>query len=263
MRVLMQNARPVAPQLLHVPTDAEHKAEVHAERADVRARLARDPEHAQVALRVELEQLALVDGAHTQLALHRGDERRALEERTCKRADRLSELRLALDRLMQPHDGDVFLARVLLRLYEAGRAVDADNQAARHLRVQRAAVPCLLDAQDALEPGDDLVRRGVRRLVEVDDAVLEVVAQWPHERRVPTGNRCVVARARVQVAVVLEQQRPAGRVDGRRVRLGLDQPHAGITRRGITLDGLLLPHFPLLPPNTSPVMISTLTWRAT
>ncbi len=46
----------------------------------VEAGLHGDPEDAHVALLVVLEQLALVDGTHAQLALHSADERRPLEE---------------------------------------------------------------------------------------------------------------------------------------------------------------------------------------
>jgi len=69
---------------------------------------------------------------------------------------------------VQAHDGHVLLASALLRLDQARRAVDANDKAAGDLRVERAAVARLLDAKDALDPRDNLVRRGVRRLVEVD-----------------------------------------------------------------------------------------------
>mmetsp|Transcript_11307 Transcript_11307/g.27527 ORF Transcript_11307/g.27527 Transcript_11307/m.27527 type:complete len:303 (+) Transcript_11307:533-1441(+) len=79
VRVLVQDARAVAAQLLHVPAHAKHEAQVHAERADVGARFAGDPEDAEVALRVVLEELALVNGAHAQLALDGRDKRGPLE----------------------------------------------------------------------------------------------------------------------------------------------------------------------------------------
>ena len=65
---------------LHVGTDAEEEAEVDAEGADVCAGLAADPEDAQMPFAVVFEELALVDGAHTKLALHGTDEWRALYE---------------------------------------------------------------------------------------------------------------------------------------------------------------------------------------
>ncbi len=69
---------------LHVRADAEQQAEVHAQRADVGARLALDPEDAEVARLVVLEQLGLVDRAHAQLALDGRDQRRALRKKSGK-----------------------------------------------------------------------------------------------------------------------------------------------------------------------------------
>jgi hypothetical protein len=219
--VLVESARAHAAQLLHVAARAEQQAEVHAERADVGARLARDPENGKVALRVELHEPRLVDGADAQLALDGRDERRPLEERARKRLDGAHDLGLRLGRAVEAHDGHVLLARGLLRLDEARGAVDADDEAARHLGVERAAVARLVDAQDALDPGHDLVRGGVGRLVEVDAAGLDVLREGALERRVARGDGRVVARAHVQRVVVLQQQRPRGRVGARRARLRL------------------------------------------
>ena len=61
---------------------------------------------------------------------------------------------LGLDALVQPVDGDVLLARALLRLDQPRRTLHAHDQAASHLRVKRARVARLLHAQDALDPGE-------------------------------------------------------------------------------------------------------------
>ena len=63
-------------------TNAEHEAQVHAEGPDVGARLAGDPEHDEVPLRIVLYEPALVDRAHAQLALDCGDDWRPLEQCT-------------------------------------------------------------------------------------------------------------------------------------------------------------------------------------
>ena len=65
---------------LHVRANAEQQAQVHAHGADVGTGLTGDPEHHQRPLLVVLQQLAVVDGAHAQLALHRRNERRPLEQ---------------------------------------------------------------------------------------------------------------------------------------------------------------------------------------
>ena len=69
---------------LHVSAAAQQKAQMYAQRPDVGAGLAADPEHGQVAGLVVAVELDVVDGAHAQLPLHRRDERRALEQRSCR-----------------------------------------------------------------------------------------------------------------------------------------------------------------------------------
>ena len=64
---------------LHVRAHTQEEAQVHAEGADVGARLAGHPEDDQVALRVVLYEPALVHGAHPQLALDGRDQGRPLE----------------------------------------------------------------------------------------------------------------------------------------------------------------------------------------
>ena len=58
---------------------------------------------------------------------------------------------------MQPVDADVLLAGALLRLDQPRRPLHAHDEAARHLGVERARVTGLVDAQDALDPGHDLL----------------------------------------------------------------------------------------------------------
>ena len=69
---------------LHVSSHAQQQAQVDTQGTDVGPGLAADPEYEQVALLVVLKHLALVDGAHAQLALDRGDDRRPLEQGTLR-----------------------------------------------------------------------------------------------------------------------------------------------------------------------------------
>lgn len=62
--------------------NAEKETKVHAERTDIGASLAIDPEDAKVPVLVELDQLALINRSHTQPPLDGSDERRTLEECT-------------------------------------------------------------------------------------------------------------------------------------------------------------------------------------
>ena len=73
------------PTHLHVSSHSQQQPQVHTHGPDVRARLTADPEDGQVVLLIVLNQLALVDGAHTQLALHSRDEGGTLEQGACQR----------------------------------------------------------------------------------------------------------------------------------------------------------------------------------
>ena len=60
--------------------NTEKEAEMYAECPDVSTGLTRDPEHSEVALFIELQQLRFMDGAYAKLPFHSRDERRTLEE---------------------------------------------------------------------------------------------------------------------------------------------------------------------------------------
>lgn len=55
--VLRHRTTSYSPQFLHVSADSDQQPQVHAERSNVRASFAADPEHGQVALIVEFEEL--------------------------------------------------------------------------------------------------------------------------------------------------------------------------------------------------------------
>ena len=173
---LPQRPRPHAAQLLHVPPRAEEQAEVDAQGADVGAGLARDPEDGEAAGFIEFEEFRLVNGAHAQLALDRGDQRGALEQGTRQGRERARDGGFAaFHGAVEPRDAHILFPRPLLALDEAGGAVDAHDQVPGDLGVERARVACLVDAQDAADPGDDLVRGRVGGFVQVDDAVPDIV----------------------------------------------------------------------------------------
>lgn len=107
---------------------AEEQTQVHAEGTDIGAGLAGHPKDAEVAVVVELDQLALVDRADTQLALDGRNEGRALEESTGEGLESLGESGLAAgDGVVEADNGNVLLTGTLLGLDEAGGAVNADN----------------------------------------------------------------------------------------------------------------------------------------
>lgn len=71
-----------------------------------------------------------------------------------------------------------------------------------------------LDAEEAFDPGDDLMGGRVSRLVEVEDAVFEILREGAFERGVAGGERGVVAGTDVEAVVVFEEDGPLGGVDG-------------------------------------------------
>jgi len=68
-----------------VRANTEQQTQMHAQCSDVGTRLAADPEDTQLAVVVELDQLALVDRTDTELTLNSRDEWRSLEERASQR----------------------------------------------------------------------------------------------------------------------------------------------------------------------------------
>ncbi len=198
---LAEGTTPDTAELLHVSADAEEETEVNAERSDVGAGLAADPEDGEVAVVVELEELALVDGADAELALDGRDQRRALEQGAGERLDDARQLLGVGELVVQAQHGHVLLSGALLALDQPRGTVDADDQAAGHLGVERARVARLLDAQDPADPRDDLVRRRVRRLVQVDHPGRHVRLEVALQRRAPVRDGRKVRRPHQQLVL--------------------------------------------------------------
>lgn len=134
-------------QLLHVGTDTEQQTQVHTQGTDISTSLAADPENTEVAVVVELDELALVDGSDTELTLDGRDQGRALEQSTSQGLEGAGELSLATGQLVvEADDSNVFLSGTLLRLNETGSAVNADNQASSDLGIEGTAVTSLFDS---------------------------------------------------------------------------------------------------------------------
>lgn len=148
----------------------QQKTQMYTQRSNVGASFAGNPEDSQLPIIVELQQLALVNRPDTQLSLDGRDEWWSLEQRTGQRLERTRKLRLTTRKLvMKSQNTHVFLSSTLLTLYKSRRAVNADNETSRDLGIESSRVTSPFDAENALEPGDDFVRGGVRRLIEVDD----------------------------------------------------------------------------------------------
>ena len=101
-------------------------------------------------------------------------------------------------------------------------AGDADDEVTGDLGVEGTGVAGFFDAEEALDPGHDLVGGRVGGLVEVEDAVFEVLGEGALQGGVAGGNGGVVAGADVEALVVFEENGPLGGVDGGSEALGLD-----------------------------------------
>lgn len=187
--LFVHGTAPHTPQLLHVRLDTHQVAKMLAQHTDVRASLAADPERSELPLAIEFENLAVVDGADAELALDGGDEGRTLEDGGGAEVEGAGKLGFhAADIAVEANYADVLLACALLRLHEPSRAVDADDQAARHLRVESATMAGFITTEDPLDPRDDFVRGGVGGFVEVDDTEIDVVGERTLERGTAVRN---------------------------------------------------------------------------
>ena len=134
-------------QLLHVSTGTNQQTQVHAQGTDISTSLAIEPDDTEVALIVELQHLALVDGSHTESLLHSRDQRRTLEEGTRESLHSLAELLLTGVGMKTDH-GNVLLTSALLGFYQSSSAVNANNQISCNLRIEGSTVARLFHLQD-------------------------------------------------------------------------------------------------------------------
>ena len=112
--------------------DSEVEAKVVAESTDVGAGLAANPKNSHFLVLVDLEQLAFINGADSQLLLDGGYGRRFLKERACEMIKRTLHFSEARRRAMQFHDTYVLLALLLLGLHQASGTVDAYHEHSSH-----------------------------------------------------------------------------------------------------------------------------------
>lgn len=144
--VLVHGTAANTTKFLHVRTNTKEETKVHAKSSDIGTSLTADPEDTQVAVIVEFDELALVDGSDTELTLNGRDQRRTLEQSTSEGLEGTGELGLTARQLVvEADDADVFLSCALLGLDETSSAVNADNQTSRNLGIEGTAVASLLD----------------------------------------------------------------------------------------------------------------------
>ena len=131
-------------EFLHVCTNTKQKTQVDTQSPNVSSCLTTDPEDTKMSVIVELKELALVDGSDTKLTLNSGDQGRSLEKCTGQRLESPSELGFASgDLVVETDHANIFLSCALLRLNQAGRTIDTDDQASGNLRVKSTTVTSL------------------------------------------------------------------------------------------------------------------------
>lgn len=131
-------------KFLHVCTNTKQKTQVDTQGPNVSSCLTTDPEDTKMSVIVELKELALVDGSDTKLTLNSGDQGRSLEKCTGQRLESPSELGFASgDLVVETDHANIFLSCALLRLNQAGRTIDTDDQASGNLRVKSTTVTSL------------------------------------------------------------------------------------------------------------------------
>jgi len=158
-------------------------AEMLAKSSNIGTRLAADPEHSKLSLTIELNEPAIVDGADTELSFDCRDKRRALEDGCGAQLKGTRKLRFAAwDFVVEANNGNVFLARTLLRLDQPRGAIDAHDQTACDFGIKSAAVARLLNTEDALDPRYNFMRGRIGGFVEVDYAepniLFDFALQW-------------------------------------------------------------------------------------
>ena len=79
---------------------------------------------------------------------------------------------------MELEDADVLFTSALLRLDQSGGSADADNKATSDLGIEGARVASLLDLENSLDPSDDFVGGGIRRLIDVEHTGFDVVLDF-------------------------------------------------------------------------------------
>lgn len=105
-----------------------------------------------------------------------------MKETACKSVQHSLELEFIRDIAVQANDAHVFLACCLLRFGETSRSFETHDEHACYFWVEGARVASLFDFEYLFDPGDDLMRAGVRWLIEVNDTILEILFDGSFER---------------------------------------------------------------------------------
>jgi len=201
--VLLEGTGADTSEFLHVGAASEEVTEMDAESTDVGTGLTGDPDNSEVSLLIVLDELQVIDSPDAELLLDSGDQWWPLEAGTGELLKSSLDLLDLVDALMQLEHSNVFFTSRLLSLDQSGGILDADDEAASDLGIEGTTVTGLLDLQDLLDPGDDLMGRGVGWLVEVDDTVVLEDVDGSLSGRVAAGEGGEVVGLHIEFVEVL------------------------------------------------------------
>jgi len=201
--VLLEGTGADTSEFLHVGAASEEVTEMDAESTDVGTGLTGDPDNSEVSLLIVLDELQVIDSPDTELLLDSGDQWWPLEAGTGELLKSSLDLLDLVDALMQLEHSNVFFTSRLLSLDQSGGILDADDEAASDLGIEGTTVTGLLDLQDLLDPGDDLMGGGVGWLVEVDDTVVLEDVDGSLSGRVAAGEGGEVVGLHIEFVEVL------------------------------------------------------------
>jgi hypothetical protein len=104
---------------------------------------------------------------------------------------------------MELEDTHVFFTGGLLSLHKSGGVLNANNEATSDLRIESSRMSSLLDFENLLNPGNDLMGRGVGWLIKVDDTVVLKLLDGSLCGRETTGEGSEMASLHVKLLEVL------------------------------------------------------------
>jgi hypothetical protein len=91
----------------------------------------------------------------------------------------------------------------LLGLHKTGSPINANDETSSNFGIESARVPSLVYFENTTDPSNDLMGRGIRGLIEVNDSVADIVVNVSLEGRGSSRNRSVMTSAHIQFVIVL------------------------------------------------------------
>ena len=130
---------------------------MHTEGPYVRAGFAPQPDNAQVAFLVKLEEFAFVDGPDAELSFDSRYEGWSLKESTREGFDSPLQTAGFVQGGVETHHPHVLFAGALLGLDKPRGPIQTDNETPRHLGVECARVARLFESEYPFDPRHDFV----------------------------------------------------------------------------------------------------------